>query len=465
MKTQRKFVSAKCLNQHATSVRSPALVSARRVALVLLAITTGVLTAFVFKPRAPISSSEPRNLAPPIAVEAATETEIRFYLERVRRDPEETRSQNALSELYLQRVRETGNEDFLPLALTAARASLAAVEAEQNNGGLTALAHAEFANHDFSAARDHALQLIELRPNRSESFSILGDACLELGEYERAMEAFQRMEQFSDRSASVETRQARLAVLRGDAKGAQQHLSTALVLLGNLPQPPRETIAWCQWQAGEIAFSIGDYATAEAHYRAALATVPDDFRALGSLGRVYAARDQLPDAIHYLAEAVRIAPSVDSMAALGDLYQLAERREEAAAHYEFVAQLGEHSQRIHGTPHDRALANFYANRDLKPDEAYTLAAGEFASGRHDIYGADALAWTALKANRLQEAQAAVQEALKLGTLDAKLFYHAGMIARAAGESGRAREYLERALALNPGFDPMQRKIAQKNLQE
>jgi hypothetical protein len=41
--------------------------------------------------------------------------------------------------------------------------------------------------------------------------------------------------------------------------------------------------------------------------------------------------------------------------------------------------------------------------------------------RRDIYGADALAWTALKAGKISEAQSAIKDALRLGTQDAKGF--------------------------------------------
>lgn len=126
------------------------------------------------------------------AEEAATESAIRFYAARVKRDPKDDRSQNALAEYYLQRVRETGNEDYLPLALTAARASLSAVGAERNLGGLTALAHAEFANHAFAAARDHALELLQFQPRKSEPYAILVAAYLELESYDEAAEAFEK---------------------------------------------------------------------------------------------------------------------------------------------------------------------------------------------------------------------------------------------------------------------------------
>jgi len=397
--------------------------------------------------------------------EGATAAAIRFFSERVRRDPEDTRSQNALAQSYLQRVQESGNEDDLPLALAAARASLAAIGAERNIGGLTALTHAELANHGFAAARAHALRLVELNPTKSEPRAILGDACLELGEYEQATEAFREMERLGADNIGTQTRLARLAFLRGSPAQARQHFSSALILLLDLPSPPREAVAWYRWQLGETAFAAGDYGRAERHYRDTLTTAPDYFRALGSMGRLCAARGDLPAAIDFYEQAVRMAPSVVFMAALGDLYRLAGREREAATRYELVEQLGEHSRRVHGTPFDRAITLYWADHDLKLGEAYSLARGEYDAGRHDIYGADALAWTALKTNRMEEAQAAIKEALKLGTLDTKLLYHAGMIARQAGDRATAADYLRRARALNPGFDPLQSERARRILEE
>ena len=139
------------------------------------------------------------------------------------------------------------------------------------------------------------------------------------------------------------------------------------------------------------------------------------------------------------------------------------REREAAAQYalvEKIARLGEAS----GALYSRQLALFYADHGLKAEEAYKAAAREYEA-RRDIYGADALAWTALKAGKLEEARAAITEALRLGTRDARLLYHAGMIARAAGDRGAARDYLGRALELNPQFDPLQAAAAREALAE
>ena len=47
----------------------------------------------------------------------------------------------------------------------------------------------------------------------------------------------------------------------------------------------------------------------------------------------------------------------------------------------------------------------------------------------------------------------MNEARRLGTRDAILFYHAGMIERSLGEVRRARYFLSEALKVNPNFHP------------
>jgi tetratricopeptide (TPR) repeat protein len=73
--------------------------------------------------------------------------------------------------------------------------------------------------------------------------------------------------------------------------------------------------------------------------------------------------------------------------------------------------------------------------------------------RTDIYGWDLLAWALHREGRDRDALPAMARALALGTEDAMLFYHMGMIERGVGHRVAARQYLERALATNPHFQP------------
>jgi tetratricopeptide (TPR) repeat protein len=414
--------------------------------------------------REPRDTSSQSTASSQLAVEKET---IRFLEDRVKKDHEDFIACNKLAQQYLQRLRETGDLTYLNLAMKAARASLATLPPEQNVGGLTASAQVEYASHDFAAARDHALQLTQLEPKKGYTYQLLGDALLELGEYEKAAAAYRTMEDLSGiqgltRSA-IEQRLARVAALHGDVSGSRQHFKNALTLALDLPEPPAETVAWCRWQLGEAAFAVGDYSTAEQQYKESLEGYPEYFRALASLGKTRAAQGDIKGAIEQFEHAVRIIPDPTFVATLGDLYKLDGRETQAAAQYRLVEQIGKINE-LNGTLYNRQLALFYADHDIKSDQAYANASREYAL-RKDIYGADALAWAAFKNNKVAEAQSLIRSALRLGTQDARLFYHAGMIAKASGDLKQAREYLQRALSLNPQFDPMQAAIARKAFAE
>lgn len=408
------------------------------------------------------SASTSVPAASPIAAPAdVSEAAIRFLEDRVKRDPDDFPALNNLAGRYLLRLRETGNIQWLNLAKRAAQASLKSVPAEQNAEGLHLLAQTEFAAHNFAAARDHAQRLVELDSRKAYPHQMLGDALLELGDYDAAEKAFHEMERRQRNGYSTYTRLARLASLRGNNERARQLYTDALALALEVVPPSRETVAWTRWQLGELAFNTGDYATAEKHYRDALVTFSDYYRALGGLGRTLAARGDLSGAIQKYEQAVNILPDPVFVATLGDLYELAGRKQEAEAQFALCEKLGTLAS-ANGDVYNRLLAQFYADHDLKPEEAYRLAKREYES-RRDIYGADALAWAALKAGKLDEAQQASKESLRLGTQDAKLFYHAAMIARATGDAAAARSHLQHALKLNPQFDPRQTQIAKQAL--
>jgi tetratricopeptide (TPR) repeat protein len=444
-------------------MRRPSPTAAAVILLVAAALSAGCTSA---APATPPAAPAEVPAAAPLAPDAdASEQAIRFLEAKAKDDPQDIIARNKLVGYYLARVRETGNVEYLTLASRAAHESLESVPAVHNVGGLAALAQVEFASHEFASARDHALQLRKFDPDKLYPYTILGDSLLELGDYDGAADAYREVERgiagTDGGTLNSETRLARLALLRGKADDAKRHYAAALAAALALDPAPRETVAWCYWQLGETAFMTGDYAEAERRYRDSLTTFPDYFRALGSLGRVLAARGDVAGGIAEYERATKIVPDPLFVAALGDLYALAGRDSEAAAQYALVEQIGRLSE-LNGVLYNRQLALFRADHDRDAESAYAMAAKEYET-RKDVYGADAVAWTALKAGRVPEAQAAMTDALRLGTEDPRLLYHAGMIAKAAGDDAGARTYLERALALSPEFDPLQASRARAAL--
>src|SRR5262249_4038873 len=293
-----------------------------------------------------------------------------FLQRKIMEDPDDFIAQNKLARWHLQHVRETGDLTSLEIATRAAQASLATLPAEHNTGALALLAQAEYTAHEFATSREHAERLIELEPGKGYPFEILGDALLELGDYEQAEIAFRAFQQADTvqglTRVVVEQRLSRLAFLHGDQHTAERHMLEALRIALTLPVPPRETVAWCRWQMGELAFNAGKYAVAEKHYRDTLTTVPDYFRAIASLGRGGAAGGDLTEAITQYEHAINIIPDPSFVAALGDLYKRAGRDRDAEKEYKLFETISRLSV------YSRQQALFYADHDLKPEEAFSI---------------------------------------------------------------------------------------------
>src|SRR5436190_5442404 len=218
----------------------------------MLALITSACTGGT----SPVTAS---NAMPPAAAALPSDAEttdqaIRFLEDRVKKDKDDFISYNKLAGYYLQRQREIGDLKYLDLAFRAARASLEAMPEEQNLGGLSALVQAEQASHDFAAARDHAMKLMKLDPGKTYPYQMLGDALLELGDYDKAADIFREMKKRSDGSG-IQIRLACLSLLQGKPDAPKAFVSNALALAMDQRVPSRETIAWCHWQLGEISFS------------------------------------------------------------------------------------------------------------------------------------------------------------------------------------------------------------------
>jgi tetratricopeptide (TPR) repeat protein len=382
---------------------------------------------------------------------------IQLYQRMLRRNPADARAYYRLGDAYIQKARESGDVTFFNLAEQTLRKALELhapfADARRH------LAFVLYARHDFAGAAREAATAIQLNPTDGHAHGILGDAYLEVGKYDQARETYETMLRLQA-DLYAYSRLAGLKSLRGDAKGAIEDLERA-IQLGKAQARPRESIAWAQWQLGQEHFLLGHVPQAEASYLEALATYPNYYRALAGLAQVRTAQGRYPDAIALYQQALAIIPMPEYAAALGDIYATLERHEEAHKQYALVEYIG-YLNSLNKILYNRELAYFYADHDLKPAEALELARKELEV-RQDIYAYDVLAWTLYKNGKAEEALPAIREALKLGTQDARLLFHAGMIYHALGQSDLARQHLSRALALNPHFQLLQAELAQRTL--
>lgn len=392
------------------------------------------------------------------AQSTATDQAILRYQRLLQRHARDATVYYRLGDAYLQKARGTGDITYINLAETSLQRCLEI--APEHSGAARHLAYAMYMRHGFDEAAVQAQKAAALDPSDSHAYGILGDAYLEVGNYEAAAHAYRRMIQLQG-DLYAYSRLSGLKSLQGDTDGAIADLKRA-IQLGQAQERPSESIAWAMWQLGNESLALGKLPAAEASYLDALKIFPNYYRALAGLAQVRAAQQRYPEAIDLYRKAIAIVPLPDYAAALGDVYTKLGHAGDAQKSYDLVEYIG-YLNTLNKVLYNRELAYFYADHDRKLPEALELARRELEV-RQDIYAYDVLAWALYKHDQPQEARTAITAALQLGTKDARLFFHAGMIHHRLGDHDKARDYLQHALATNPYFHVLHVAVAERTLQ-
>ncbi len=371
-----------------------------------------------------------------------------------------TTSLSFLGGLYLQRARLTGDLGSYDQAGAALDAALA--RAPDDPESLARKATLLYRTHNFAAALDLATTIVTRDPEQLTAMAVQGDAQVEVGRDADAFATYESLAAKAPGTPSIDVRRSHLAFLEGRVRDATRLAARA----------EREAIASGEFGSGlayyrearaQILFDQGHYDDAAALYERASADSPGYYATAALLAKTRAAQGRNSDAIRLYRRAIAQVPQPDYLAALGDLLAVTGHRRAAAEQYrtvEFTGTLAAINRQVY----NRQLAVFLADHGRKPAMAVDLAEGELQT-RRDGLGFDTYAWTLLAAGRADEARTASDQALAFHIPDARISYHAGMIARAQGQTVRARSFLRTALEISPHFDPLQARRARAALAE
>lgn len=363
-----------------------------------------------------------------------------------------------LALLYEGRARLSGDISDYSRATEAATRSLSIEPRQLDVQALQA--RLLLATHDFAGALAQAQRVDTAAPNQPAVLAILGDARLELGDVAEAEALYARIETLAPGPA-VTARQARIAFLRGDASAAVA-LAQAAHDASRADGEAGPALSWYAYLAGTLSLSAGQPDEAAAWFDRAVDEWPGSYLALAGRARAAAALGDTDGAIEGYRAAIAVAPQPDALTALGDLLALrgdTAGADEQYATVEAIARLQAGESRL---VYNRQLALFLVDHDGDAAEALALAEDELHV-RKDVYGYDAYAWALLANGRAAEADAAMSTALATGTRDARLLFHAGVIAHALGDDARARTLLEESLAIRGALDPLSASRAAETL--
>ena len=393
------------------------------------------------------ASAEPTP-APVLADYAQRDRLVTFYEGAVRRHPDQIVTRMLASQ-YLQRFRETGDPGDLLRGEHAAEQSLA-LQPRFNLGAEMTLASSLVSLHRFRDGLAHARRALEIDPGNSAAVAQVASTDVELGRYDEANVLLRAAHAGSETNLALDTASARYDELNGNLAAARRSIDRALAQTDSVIDNPAESRAWYHFRAGELAWTAGDSPTAERRFREALDIFPTYARAWNGLARLYRGERRWPETLDAATRAAKLVPlpetlgyEADAQRALGD---------EAAARatddlIDAVARIGNA-----GRLNDRALALYFADHGRRLDDAIAIARRDVAT-RDDVLAEDTLAWALARAGRYPEARTAARKAVRRNTQDARLQYHAGVIAMESGDPAEAARLLRAALDLNPRFHP------------
>ncbi|HET7028889.1 MAG TPA: tetratricopeptide repeat protein [Candidatus Limnocylindrales bacterium] len=401
-----------------------------------------------FAPAAVADPAGPSDLA-------AIDAQIAVWGPKAAADPRDDISAGNLGVLYLGRGRLTGDADDYEKALTAAERAVAANPVSTGTRALKATILQ--ATHDFTGALALAESIVREEPRNVDALAVVGDAQLELGRLDDAAATYGAIATIQTGPA-LDAREARLAWLRGDSRGA---IRLATAARDGAARDGSSDPSFYEAQLGEMARLTGDATAARTAFDAALAIRPSNQLALLGSARLAAAAGDDASAIATLNRAAAIAPRPETLALLSDLLARDGDPKGAAAQtatIRAIEQLGGASAKLF----DRQLLAFELDHG-GATPAILVKAEAAAAIRPDAAGLDVVAWAAYRLGDIRDAAAESADALESGTVDARILYHAGAIAIADGRETDGRALVRRSLDLGPALDPLDRTSAESLL--
>jgi len=276
--------------------------------------------------------------------------------------------------------------------------------------------------HKFRDALREGTRCLAARPKDAYVHGLVGDAHLELGEYDEAFWAFDRMNELKPTAASY-ARASYARELQGDLPEALDVMKMAL----DATSPnDAEAVAWHRAQLGHLYFEMGRLADASREFAHADHVFPGHAMAADGLARVAAASGRYEAALAIIKRRLGDGPVAGDFALAGDFLTALGRSDEAERNY----RLAEAAWRS-DTPEPARLAKFLADRSGRAHEAVRVAEAAFAE-RRDIFTADALAWAYFRAGRLGDARNAMAHARRTGTRDRDILRHSAAIGYTGG---------------------------------
>lgn len=359
----------------------------------------------------------------------------------IEKNPNNCDAYNAMAFALSRRARETSDVTFYTRAEDALQKSFAIAPA--NLGAERIEVWLLLGKHEFAQAREAALKLSQRVPGDIMTYGFVTDANVELGNYDEAEKAAQKMLDLRAGNMPGVTRAAYLRELFGDVDGALELMQMAYQ---STPPSEVEDRAWILAQIAHLDLASGRISDAEQSLNQALVLFPGYHYALANLAKVRILQKRYNEAVSLLEQRYRAAPHAENLFDLAHAMELAGRKDDASnAYAEFEQKSLAETAKVDNSNHE--LTFYYADVAHEPAKALAVAKRELAR-RHDVFTLDAYAWALYVNGQYEEARRQSERSLQVGIRDAAILRHAGEIALKCGDQRAGDKYVRASSETN-----------------
>ena len=347
-------------------------------------------------------------------------------IRKIKADPSDIRSAIALANAYIMESRISGNIAYYDKAAMRTIENILAKE-PGNYEALLLKALLQLSMHHFSDGLATATTAVNINPNNAFVYGLLVDANVELGNYDAALEAADKMISTRPDLRSY-SRIAYLREIYGDYPGAVSAMKMAV----GSGVPSEESTEWCRTQLGRLYENMGDISSAAFQYNLSIAARPGYAYALAGLGRIAYYEKKYESAVYYYEQAQNEVSDLGIKENLAIACSNAGKIEKAnALNKEVITEMNKNAKMSNDDPtighySDRELAYAYLQNN-DHDKALEHAMAEYNRRPKNIDVNETMAWVYYKRNEIDKAVSYLNAALVTHSKNPALLCTAGLI--------------------------------------
>jgi len=371
-------------------------------------------------------------------------------LAKLTANPRDHKAALALANAYILEARITGNAAYYDKAALNTVENILATD-HQHHEALMLKSLLQLSQHHFAEGLETAQLAEKINANNAFVYGLLVDANIEMGNYEAAVDAADKMV-----SARPDLRSySRIAYIReihGDYNGA----INAMQLAVQAGVPAEEATEWCRSQLGKLYELTGNAENARLQYQLSLAARPGYAHALAGMGRIASTQKKYDSAVYYFEQAALIISDLGIKQNLAQVYLYAGQPKKATAlNNEVIREMKKNTNNISDDPSaghysDKEIAYAYLQQN-DMDKALEHALAEYNRRPKNIEVNETMAWVYYKRNEFAKALPYATASLVTNARNPILLCTAGLINAEAGNKTQAKLMLQAALQLQPAI--------------